>query len=144
MKATLCVLILIGHSCVLARDKIDLKNIEKGVDKMISVHRESGQVGQIVKISECYDELGKLDKESPWRYKKFEYCLAMDLAASKFDYDYASSKGFPQLEFLLLGNISLRIKPFVADLDLPPSNVEKIMSHVVKYFYTSFKKIYKY
>ena len=111
---------------------------------MISVQRESGQVGQIVKISECYEELGELDKNSPRRYKKFEYCLAMDLTASKFDYDYASSKGFPQHEFLLLGNVSLRIKPFVADLDLPPSTVEKIMSHVVKYFYTSFKKIYKY
>ena len=144
MKTTLCVVILIGHSYALARDRIDLRNIEKGVDKMISVQRESGQVGQIVKISECYEELGKLDKESPRRYKKFEYCLAMDLAASKFDYDYASSKGFHRLEFLELGNVAQRIKPFEADLDLPPSTVEKIMSHVKKYFYFSFKKIYKY
>lgn len=144
MKRALCLLMLVCNFSAQAKDIIDFKNIEGAVDKIIIVQRESGQAGQVVKISECYEELGKLDKESPRRYKKFEYCLAMDLAASKFDYDYASSKGFTRLEFLELGNVSQRIKPFVADLHLPPSTVEKIMSHVIKYFYTSFKKIYKY
>ena len=144
MKNALLLFIMIWHFAVQAKDVIDLKNIEKGVDEMVIVLGKSGLVGQVVKISVCYEELGKLDKESPRRYKKFEYCLAMDLAASKFDYDFASLGGFHRLEFLELENVAQRMKPFEADLQLPPSTAEKIMSHVKKYSYTAFKKIHKY
>jgi len=144
MKIALYLLMLVCNFSARAKDVIDLKNIEKGVDEMVIALGKSGLVGQVVKISACYEELGKLDKESPRRYKKFEYCLAMDLAASKFDYDFASLGGFHRLEFLELENVAQRMKPFEADLQLPPSTAERIMSHVKKYSYTAFKKIHKY
>jgi hypothetical protein len=66
-------LIIICNFSAQAKDEINFKNIEKGVDQIIVVQLKTGQAGQIGKTSDCYAELRKLDSTYPHRYKKFEY-----------------------------------------------------------------------
>jgi len=90
-------------------NKIDEENISKAVKVLVKGYRKDGMLGASQIVSNCYDEYSKISDTAPSKYRKFEYCVSLDLAGYRIDDDVSKASKFPANEYFELNAVTDRI-----------------------------------
>ncbi len=93
-----------------ADNKIDEENITSAVKFLVRGYKKNGILGATQIVSSCYDEYSKISDTAPSKYRKFEYCISLDLAGYTIDNDSSKINKFPVNEYFELKAVVDRIE----------------------------------
>lgn len=84
------------------------KNIQSGRSDAHTIYNNSGISGSVSSIQNCFKQVGKLPPKSVIKFKKLQYCIALDITSQQIDSAMSSANGWPQQQYLEIGNVKAR------------------------------------
>ena len=140
MKKLILIILAILSLNANSQPKTDQNNMKRGVNEFVKVYKEGGMAGAAGKVLSCYEQVSGMKPKSNAKYSKFEFCVAMDLAARKWDSDMVQRLNFPRHEFFELEEISDRLAGIneweLVDED---DRLDELLEFVGQYVYIAFQ-----